>query len=61
MNVGVKGIETEFLIPVILYIILGVIDIATENVLVVAGVVILAVAVILYGRKRRHDRVMYLF
>ena len=61
MNVGVKGIETEFLIPVILYIILEVIDIATENVLVVAGVVILAVAVILYGRKRRHDRVMYLF
>jgi LPXTG-motif cell wall-anchored protein len=32
----------------------------TKNVLVVAGVVILAVALFLYGRKRRRDRVMYL-
>jgi hypothetical protein len=40
--------------------ILWIIDMLTENVLVVAGVIILAVALFLYGRKRRRDRVMYL-
>jgi beta propeller repeat protein len=40
--------------------ILWIIDMVTKNVLVVAGVVILAVALFLYGRKRRRDRVMYL-
>jgi LPXTG-motif cell wall-anchored protein len=38
--------------------ILWIIDMVTENVLVVAGVVILAVALFLYGRKRRRERVM---
>ena len=40
--------------------ILWIIDLVTKNALVVAGVVILAVALFLYGRKRRRDRVMYL-
>jgi PKD repeat protein len=40
--------------------ILWFIDLVTKNVLVVAGIVILAVALFLYGRKRRRDRVMYL-
>ena len=40
--------------------ILWIIGIVTKNVLVVAGIVILAVALFLYGRKRRRDRVMYL-
>jgi LPXTG-motif cell wall-anchored protein len=40
--------------------ILWIIDMVTKNALVVAGVVILAVALFLYGRKRRRDRVMYL-
>ncbi len=40
--------------------ILWIIDMVTKNVLVVAGIVILAVALFLYGRKRRRDRVMYL-
>ena len=41
--------------------ILWIIGMVTKNVLVVAGIVILAVALVLYGRKRRRDRVMYLF
>jgi LPXTG-motif cell wall-anchored protein len=41
--------------------ILWIIDMVTKNVLVVAGIVILAVVLFLYGRKRRRDRVMYLF
>jgi len=41
--------------------ILWIIGMVTKNVLVVAGIVILAVALFLYGRKRRRDRVMYLF
>ena len=40
--------------------ILWIIEMVTENVPVAAGVVILALAVFLYGRKRRRDRVMYL-
>jgi LPXTG-motif cell wall-anchored protein len=40
----------------ILWMIKGV----TKNVLIIAGIVILAVALFLYGRKRRRDRVMYL-
>jgi LPXTG-motif cell wall-anchored protein len=40
--------------------ILWIIDMVTKNVLIVAGIVILAVALFLYGRKRRRDRVMYL-
>jgi LPXTG-motif cell wall-anchored protein len=40
--------------------ILWIIDMVTKNVLVVAGIGILAVALFLYGRKRRRDRVMYL-
>ena len=40
--------------------ILWIIDVVSKNVLVVAGVIILAVALFLYGRKRRRDRVMYL-
>lgn len=41
--------------------ILWIIDMVTKNVLVVAGIVILAVVLFLYGRKRRRDRVMHLF
>ena len=41
--------------------ILWIIDMVTKNVLVVAGILILAVALFLYGRKRRRDRVIYLF
>jgi LPXTG-motif cell wall-anchored protein len=40
--------------------ILWIIDMMTKNVLIIAGIVILAVALFLYGRKRRRDRVMYL-
>jgi LPXTG-motif cell wall-anchored protein len=40
--------------------ILWIIDMVTKNVLIIAGIVILAVALFLYGRKRRRDRVMYL-
>jgi len=40
--------------------ILWIIDMATKNVLVTAGIILLAVALFLYGRKRRRDRVMYL-
>jgi beta propeller repeat protein len=40
--------------------ILWIIDMVTKNVLIIAGVIILAVALFLYGRKRRRDRVMYL-
>jgi LPXTG-motif cell wall-anchored protein len=40
--------------------ILWIIDMVTKNVLIVAGIVILAVALFLYDRKRRRDRVMYL-
>jgi len=40
--------------------ILWIIGMVTKNVLVVAGIVILAVALFLYGRKRRRDRVMFL-
>jgi len=40
--------------------ILWIIGMVTKNVLIVAGIVILAVALFLYGRKRRRDRVMYL-
>jgi len=40
--------------------ILWIVDIMTKNVLVIAGIVIVAVALFLYGRKRRRDRVMYL-
>lgn len=39
--------------------ILWIINTATKNILVVAGVVVLGVAIFLYGRKRRRDRVMY--
>ncbi|MCJ7741920.1 MAG: LPXTG cell wall anchor domain-containing protein [Methanoregula sp.] len=41
--------------------ILWIIDMVTKNVLIVAGIVILAVALFLYGRKRRRDRVIHLF
>jgi LPXTG-motif cell wall-anchored protein len=41
--------------------ILWVVDRMTKNILVVAGVAILVAAVYLYGRKRRRDRIMYLF
>jgi LPXTG-motif cell wall-anchored protein len=40
--------------------ILWIIDGVSKNVLVVAGAIILAVALFLYGRKRRRERVMYL-
>jgi beta propeller repeat protein len=40
--------------------ILWIVDMMTKNVLVIAGIVIVAVALFLYGRKRRRDRVMYL-
>jgi LPXTG-motif cell wall-anchored protein len=40
--------------------ILWIIDVVSKNVLVVAGIILLAVALFLYGRKRRRDRVMYL-
>ena len=40
--------------------ILWIIDVVSKNVLVVAGIIILAVALFLYGGKRRRDRVMYL-
>jgi len=40
--------------------ILWIIDMMTKNVLLIAGIVILAVALFLYGRKRRRDRVMHL-
>ena len=40
--------------------ILWIIDMMTKNVLVVAGIILLAVALFLYGRKRRRDRVMHL-
>jgi LPXTG-motif cell wall-anchored protein len=40
--------------------ILWIIGMVTKNVLIIAGVIILAVALFLYGRKRRRDRVMYL-
>jgi LPXTG-motif cell wall-anchored protein len=40
--------------------ILWIIDMMTKNVLIIAGIVILAVALFLYGRKRRRDRVMHL-
>ena len=40
--------------------ILWVIDSAMKNMVITAGLVILAVAVFLYGRKRRRDRIMYL-
>ncbi|MDD1700184.1 MAG: PKD domain-containing protein [Methanoregula sp.] len=40
--------------------ILWIIDMAVKNALLSAGLVILAVAVFLYGRKRRRDRIMYL-
>jgi hypothetical protein len=41
-------------------IILWIIDMATKNVLVVAGIVILAVALFLFEGKRRRDRLRYL-
>jgi LPXTG-motif cell wall-anchored protein len=41
--------------------ILWVVDIVTKNVLVVAGIAVLVASVYLYGRKRRRDRIMYLF
>jgi beta propeller repeat protein len=41
-------------------IMLWVVDMAMKNVLFVAGLVILIVAIFLYGRKRRRDRIMYL-
>jgi len=40
--------------------ILWVIDSAMKNIVLTAGLVILVVAVLLYGRKRRRDRIMYL-
>jgi hypothetical protein len=40
--------------------ILWIIGMVTKNVLIITGIVILAVALFLYGRKRRRDRVMYL-
>ena len=40
--------------------ILWVIDSAIKNIILTAGLVILVVAVFLYGRKRRRDRIMYL-
>jgi PKD repeat protein len=40
--------------------ILWIIGMVTKNVLIIAGIVILAVALFLYGRKRRRDRVMHL-
>jgi PKD repeat protein len=40
--------------------ILWIIDMATKNALIVAGIVILAVALFLYGGKRRRDRLRYL-
>jgi LPXTG-motif cell wall-anchored protein len=38
--------------------ILWLVDTVANNILVIAGVVILAVALFLYGRKRRRNRVM---
>jgi LPXTG-motif cell wall-anchored protein len=35
-----------------------IVDLVIRNVMIVAGLVILAVALILYGRKRRRDRIM---
>jgi len=40
--------------------ILWIIDMMTKNVLVLAGIILLAVALFLYGRKRRRDRMVYL-
>ena len=40
--------------------ILWVIDNAMKNIVLTAGLVILVMAVLLYGRKRRRDRIMYL-
>jgi beta propeller repeat protein len=40
--------------------ILWIVGMVTKNVLIVAGIVILAVSLFLYGRKRRRDRLMYL-
>jgi LPXTG-motif cell wall-anchored protein len=34
-------------------------DLITKNAMIVAGLVILAVALLLYGRKRRRDRIMH--
>ena len=34
-------------------------DLITKNLMIVAGLVILAVALLLYGRKRRRDRIMH--
>ena len=41
-------------------IMLWVVDLAKKNAVFVAGLVVLAVAIFLYGRKRRRDRIMYL-
>jgi PKD repeat protein len=41
-------------------ILMWVTDIMLKNAVLVAGLVILAVAIFLYGRKRRRDRIMYL-
>jgi len=41
-------------------LILWVIDSAMKNMVLTAGLVIVAVAIFLYGRKRRRDRIMYL-
>jgi LPXTG-motif cell wall-anchored protein len=38
--------------------ILWLVDTVANNILVAAGIVILAVALFLYGRNRRRDRVM---
>jgi len=35
-----------------------IVDLVIRNVMIVAGLVILAVALILYGRKRQRDRIM---
>ena len=40
--------------------ILWIIDSAIKNIIITAALVILAVAVFLYGRKRRRDRIMSL-
>ncbi len=41
--------------------ILWVVDLIQKNIIIFAGLIILAIAIFLHGRKRRRDRLMYLF
>ena len=40
---------------------LWVADLIQKNTIIFVGIIILAIAIFLYGRKRRRDRLMYLF